>query len=282
MQRQIVIPILTGLLLASCAQKINFGVPSDVGLAATQDVDLPVISTLLVIDNSDSMRDEQETLATGFRNVFDTLHNAEIVPNVDFYLYTTSSLSDYCTRNANDPTDPQARSYCSGKSGDTLSKNAAMAKSTLFSWNYLSSPFQAATAPALELGVGYSKHSGFGLADPVTSNHSVVSIRNGMSDDEFNAARTTLYNSILAIGVDGDSDESALCTMGRFLLEKETKLGIKNGAPMATIIVSDDDEVTAPQQFTSILLREGHCARRLHQRRRLTHHLRLLQIHRWI
>ncbi|HCM41666.1 MAG: hypothetical protein A2X97_01125 [Bdellovibrionales bacterium GWA1_52_35] len=176
----------------------------------------PTVKVVLIVDNSNSMQDEQMLLSSGIGKMLDSLSGMKET-NIDFFVFTTSASDDA-----------------------TAAQKAVFTKSTVFQ-DPVSGDFISALQPTLLDRISYARSMKNILASPRNGGIN-LQIRNNIRNDEFQAVRDALAAAVAAIGTDGNATEAGLCSMARIISEDGDSAILKKGDKVAFIILTDDDD----------------------------------------
>lgn len=212
--------------VSGCSQDFRFGsfpvvdekVYRTIEMDPTQKEYIPVVKTVLVVDNSGSMVEEQQLLAQNSRSLADAIHGK----NVEVTLLTTSA-----------------------RDNATSAEKSTHSQLTLFNWIRGDGTLIAAPgAPGLSDGPmypGYTKQVSHVL-NPSLSGAPIVFSAN-MSDGDFADKREQLYDAIVGVGIDGSDNEAGLCAIGRALAETTGPNPIfQRGDKAAFLLMSDAND----------------------------------------
>ncbi|PIR23469.1 MAG: hypothetical protein COV44_02800 [Deltaproteobacteria bacterium CG11_big_fil_rev_8_21_14_0_20_45_16] len=182
----------------------------------TNDVQ-PIVKIGVIVDNSSSMADEQNAMATGVQNMLESLRANK--PNLDFYIYTTTSEGSNPNQK---PASTAIYEYQvpDGQGGFLITEDPGYFEQH--------TPLTRINRNAL---------------NPSLSEKDSSKIRENMSEEEFDDAILYIQSSIATIGTSGSPTEKGLCSMGRLLAEgTELRKQFSLGDLAAFIIISDAND----------------------------------------
>lgn len=177
----------------------------------------PVVKVAIIVDNSDSMLDEQQNLADGVQGMIENLRQERL--NLDFYIYSTTSESN------------------------NQSLKPVSTQRTLY--QYLNDEGELITtedSTAFDEQTPLTRFIRWSL-NPSLGKPLEMKIRKDMSDSEFEAAAQMISDTITTIGTNGSNSEKGLCSFGRLLAEPEVARRVfRQGDFSAFIIISDSND----------------------------------------
>ncbi len=180
----------------------------------------PTAKVVLVVDNSNSMRDEQVKLANGVRSMIDGLKSHKA--NVNFYIYTTTPLANASSK----PIVTKSLKHV------TFDNNMNEVISNLR---------PAASNPAM-----HTQRETWDLtASLKPTSTTLFALKYDDSDSIYDSVRDSIANFISSIGVTGADSEEGFCNIGRILAEPlsaQTNGILSTGDHAAFIIISDADD----------------------------------------
>lgn len=179
----------------------------------------PEIKLGLVVDNSQSMADEQLALSQGFSAMLDSLKNNRF--NLEFLIFTTSN--DGGSKQAVTPFTEYR--YVDGSGQLVVTEDEGI----------------------LSQKIPLTRRSGFRLAEPLKdADPSPLRISTTMNESEFTAMSQRIQSVIQTIGTSGSNNERGLCTLGRMLTEENAARRIFEDQDLsALMIVSDANDANS-------------------------------------
>ncbi len=217
-------------------------------LSTTREI--PLVKTVLIVDNSNSMGDEQELLASGVATFMNQLKGK----NVDLYLYTTSTFSGWMGRYVSGPsalfqTVNNFDRTINMTNGALVnhSANAAIKANAWFDVNYAWTDASgglvtSATAPVLgsaPYSAEFSYYMQKNLFDLDTNKP--LSIRPDTSDADLDIIKAKLISSIKA-GTSGSDVEEGLCTLVRLVNDQGPNKIFSPGDNVAFVVLTDEED----------------------------------------
>ncbi|MEQ1877195.1 MAG: hypothetical protein ABL958_11145, partial [Bdellovibrionia bacterium] len=187
-------------------------------LSPEQNVYKPEVKVLLVVDNSFSMSQAQEKLATGVRSLIDGLKGF----GASYYVYTTTQEGD------------KAASIT--KTGCRKTLNGVVTELP-------SCPAGA----AMELGATYASYQKTELAESLASGTD-FKIAQGAADSDFLILKDKLGAVISGpsgVGVGGSDSERGICTLVRAAYEEGPSRVFNPGDVAVFGLISDEDDFSS-------------------------------------
>lgn len=179
------------------------------------------VKVVLIIDNSESMAEEQDRMATGIARMLDSLRS---IPHlgVEFFLYSTDGVA-FTSRDK--PTVDDI-SYTIWEDG-TRHEDAARPPS-------FSQPYTL-----------YQEHP---LLPPYNGGGRLL-FASSATDAEFMDLRDRLTSAVRAMGIAGSTQEAGLCSMGQVILGYGDNAILDEGDTAAFILLTDADEWSGSRIF---------------------------------